>query len=361
MRAARHWEAPELPEPEPEEAQAEAPPGQLRSLATAHRGLLVPYLWMVAVFAAACFTRFAVRPAAGFLPAAAFAILACLGVGTWAIFRRKARKHGNVHATLTWAAGSLWLLLATAWSPLGHAGPLYIVPALLTFGAAGVSAPHLYLHRVTHGGHKTVAGRAVEPVTEPLEVTSRGPYVSPVVQDEPEPPAEPAAESGAGKESDYVAPGAAVLAAGARPKTRGDGSDPARAAITGVLDDFEVRADVLGVVRGPSVSRYLIEPAPGVRVRAITGLEKDFARALRAVDGVRMLSPAPGTSAVGLEYPNPERETVTLGDVLRSPVAAKDTHPLIMGLGKSVEGKPVVASLAKMPHWLLGGATGAGK
>ncbi len=141
-----------------------------------------------------------------------------------------------------------------------------------------------------------------------------------------------------------------------RPDTAGQ--ERTASSLTEALGHFGVQAKVIGTVAGPHITRYELRLAPGTKVAKVAQLKDDLAYALAATD-IRILAPIPGKQAVGVEVPNAHRKIVRLGDVYQEP--PKDWSPLTVWLGKDVAGKAIGADLAKMPHLLVAGTTGAGK
>ena len=233
---------------------------------------------------------------------------------------------------------------------------------LLGLGGTALAAQHLHDSRVQPATRRTLRGHLARDDGQPsgaaqgpapdLDVTESGPYESPLVG-EVVTPAAPEPDA-------YVPPGATALETGPAPKARTQAGDAMAASLDEVLTEFGIDAQVTSQVRGPSVTRYQIELGPKVKVSTVMGLHDNFAMAAKTAQ-IRMLAPVEGQAAIGVEIPNPDREIVRLGDVLNCPAAKADPHPMIAGLGRSIEGANVLANLTRMPHLLVAGATGGGK
>ena len=349
-----------------------------------HAPILAPIGWIFTADLLAIYAHYRLPAGAGFL----FALAAVAAAGCWMLYRMRGaywwlpmrwwnlperfglpvpvlrRKNGHAYAAWCWRLGAAWTVLAALVGPFAWFG---FPELLLLFGGAGLAAPHLHRNRKIHTGPRTLAGHTVPPGEDDppprrrpadLLVNVTHPYDSPLAdRQRPAPPA-PAG----GDAAEYAVPGASLLGSAPPAKTRSPEADAGRAAITDVLDAFQVDAAVTSMTRGPVVTRYEIQVGPGVKVEKVTSKARNLAYALKS-SNILIEAPVEGMSAIGIQVPRPEadRETVTLGDVLRSTAGQKDRHPLTAGLGKDIAGKPVVANLAKMPHILIAGATGAGK
>jgi S-DNA-T family DNA segregation ATPase FtsK/SpoIIIE len=304
------------------------------------------------------------------------------------------------------AGGALGFVVAKLLTDLLHT-PYVVVPLLVllaAFGVLVVTATPVYQipARLRHARDR-ILGRVVEAEEEPvaeekprrrrkklddLDVDPEmgdAAYDSPVLTDreiakrakaaEQEPVAEEKAELEAPPHTPlpqrveqlslsgditYTLPESDLLKPGSAHKARTPASDAVVARLQGVFEEFDIDAEVTGYTRGPTVTRYVVELGAGVKVEKVINISKNISYAVASAD-VRILSPIPGKSAVGVEIPNTDKEIVSLGDVLRSNTARGDHHPMVCGLGKDVEGGFVVANLAKMPHLLVAGATGSGK
>ena len=191
----------------------------------------------------------------------------------------------------------------------------------------------------------------------------KGSPTKPKAASKPQPPVKPSEPAPVPKTlsgGDYALPPLDLLRKGAREGQSRRMLEETARQLEDALRQHNVDARLTKIVPGPTVTRYEIELAPGVKVSRVTSLASDIAYALATPD-VRLLAPIPGKSAIGVEVPNRKRQLVTLGDVLRTPEAERQRHPLVVALGEDISGAPALLNLAELPHVLIAGATGAGK
>jgi S-DNA-T family DNA segregation ATPase FtsK/SpoIIIE len=343
---------------------APLPQEEARAIWNRHRTLLIPVRWALAADLTAAVAYYGAPGLSDRTLLVRFVVwlLAVVVVTARSEWRRKDHPGSQGHARARLLLGAVWLFAACLFSPFGVD---FIPQAVLVIGTYALYSGHLYGNRVQPEKHRTLRMTLARDDDQPprtaqgpapdMDVTETAPYETPlvgeVVTDDKPAAARPDA---------YVPPGAALLKTGSAPRRRSESGDALAAKIDDVFARMGIDASVTGQVRGPSVIRYQVETGDKTRVGAVMKLRDDIAYAV-GNPLVRMLAPIPGHSAIGVEIPNPEREIVTLGDVLNSPAAQADKHPMLAGLGKSVEGDYVLANITKMPHMLIAGATGAGK
>jgi S-DNA-T family DNA segregation ATPase FtsK/SpoIIIE len=370
------------------------PRREVADIARQYRPLAVPVIWMIA--AEAITAVLWLLPS--FLGAVAI-IVACLAVGLRiAVRNRNKPVPVRQYATVSWAAGSLWSLVATLAGPfvllrLPVLFPLPVLQLILLAGGPILSAGYWYGHRApAPSGRRTLAGRLSTPAGADSAPASGGEadVVAPVTATAhaatafaaaaaaapagvPAPPSAPPASpvvlrASAGTpapapEPRYTLPPVGLLsqAAVSRAGAQAKAITLMKVTLAEVLSEHKVDATVVGHVTGPTVTLYKIKLGPGVKAEKVTQLRNTLA-VFAGTPDVRMLIPVPGEQLIGIELPNRAREPVTLASLM----AALDTHerakhPLTVALGASTGGGPVITCLADQPHVLIAGTTGSGK
>jgi DNA segregation ATPase FtsK/SpoIIIE, S-DNA-T family len=319
----------------PARPQAAPRPGAMRILWRHHGPSVQPFLWIAGVWADGA-------AAGAVIPLGAKVLLGAVPVAVAAWFKLR-RRSGRLLNAVSIVSAASWIVSA------GFAfGASRWMDALLLAGGWLLAGTHAF---EAARRHRPALGPQAAPVFEPAPLP---------VAAIPEPARLPATHQATLDEDQYKPPGMAILQSGAVVPQRTPANDAIVTAINAVLEQFQVDAQVTGFMRGPTVTRYEVELGPAVKVEAVTRLAPNIAYAVKTPE-VRIESPVKGKSAIGIEIPNTDKDIVLLGDLLASPVMQAERHPLAAVLGKDVEGRVIAVNIAKMPHVLIAGATGAGK
>ena len=290
-------------------------PGALRLLWAHHGPSVVPFLWLAPVWACGA--------AASAIPSPAARLLLAVvppGVAFWAGLRRT-RKGARAYLAVSRGAAAAWILAAGL-----VFGPVAWMDVLLLAGGwllAGTIA-HEHARSRTPLPPESVLTLPAEPELAPAPLPAPEVHLGT--------PRQPALD-----EDTYIPPDVTLLQAGAAAAARTPANDAVIGALTDMFDQFGIDAQVTGFSRGPQVTRYEVELGPAVKVEAVTGRAKNIAYAVKT-ENIRIHNPVPGKSAIGIEVPNADRETVMLGAILASAVMRAEPHPLAAGLGKDVAG-----------------------
>jgi DNA segregation ATPase FtsK/SpoIIIE, S-DNA-T family len=348
---------------------APTPREEARAAWDRHRPLLRPLAWFGAADLAAVLACYGALAAGGYVTLARLAAWAGIAGGrlAWLEWHHRDAPPGREHAArnrgrATWFLAAAWLFAAVLiWPPSWW--PLQVILAVAV--VAG-NAQHLFDNRVDPAEHRVLRGALLtaddddddEERDDDLPGTAQGP--APDMPRETPPVTGQVVSAGKPAAPAYVPPGPAALKKAPARKSRGDAAGEIAAKLEDVMGRFAVDAAVTGMVIGPNVIRYEITPGDHTKVERVTNLKKDFALAAGTAN-LRILAPVEGQSVIGVEVPNPDREVVSLGEVLASLPAMTRRPPLLTGLGKTVGGEYILPDLAKLPHLLVGGATGSGK